>query len=115
MLLDKIALVKTLQVNNPLSDQEVFVTHSGYLFNGTVAAAVKINIQPASPELTAISDGEVFKTYRAFTQASGVVEGMTLTISGTNELYRVRGREAFNYGMGRHYELTLIKSDPNVP
>lgn len=115
MLLDKTALVKTLQVNNPLTDQEVFVTHSGFLYNGVTSAAIRINIQPASPELTAISDGEVFKTYRAFTTASGVIEGMLLTVSGTGELYRVRGREAFNYGMGRHYELTLIKSSPNAP
>lgn len=115
MLLDKVAHIKTLQVNNPSTDQEVFVTHSGFSFNGVTAAAIKVNIQPASPELTAIADGEVFKTYKAFTQASGVVEGMTLTVSGTGDLYRVRGREAYDYGNGRHYELTLIKSNVNVP
>lgn len=115
MFFDKTAIVSTLQVNNPVSDQETFVTYSGFVINGIVAAAVKLNIQPASPELTAISEGEVFKTYKAFTTVSGIVEGMLLTVSGTNELYRVRGREAFPYGMGQHYELTLAKSDPNVP
>lgn len=115
MLLDKTAYIKTLQRNNPVAGQEVFVTHSGFLTNGIASAAIKVNIQPAAPELTAISEGEVFKTFKAFTQASGVVEGMLLTVSGTSEMYRVRGREAFNYGSGQHYELTLIKSDVNVP
>lgn len=113
MLLDKIAFVKALQVNRPVSDQEVFVTFSGFLMNGVSAAAVRVNIQPASPELTAISEGEVFKTFKAFTQASGVVEGMLLTVSGTNDVYRVRGREIFNYGAGQHYELTLARDKIN--
>ena len=115
MFFDKVAFVSTLQVNNPVSDQETFVTFSGFQAAGVTAAAVKVNIQPASPELTAISEGEVFKTYKAFTTVSGVVEGMLLTVSGTREQYRVRGREAFNYANGQHYELTLIKSNPNVP
>lgn len=108
MLLDKTALVQVLQQNTPATDQETFVTYSGFM-GGT--PYVPINIQPASPELTAISDGIVFKTYKAFTTASGVIEGMLLTVSGTNEVYRVRGRERFDYGQGQHYELTLARSD----
>ena len=115
MLLDKTAFISNLQVNNPTTDQEVFVTFSGFLFNGIHSAAIRLNIQPASPELTMFADGETFKTYKAFTTASGVVEGMLVTVSGTNEVYRVRGREAFPYGAGQHYELTLVKSNPNVP
>jgi len=111
MFFDKTAIVSALQRNNPVTDQETFVTYSGFQLSGVLAAAIKINIQPASPELTAISDGEVFKTYKAFTTASGVVEGMLLTVSGTNEVYRVRGRERFDYGQGQHYELTLARSD----
>ena len=107
MFFDKTAFVSNLVVDNPSTDQETFTTYSG--FAGT--AAVQVNIQPASMEMTAMSEGEVFKTYKAFTQASGVVEGMLLTISGTNEVYRVRGREPFPYRMGQHYELTLSKSD----
>jgi hypothetical protein len=113
MFFDKTAIVSALQKNNPVTDQETFVTFSGFRLNGRVAAAVKVNIQPASPELTAISDGEMFKTYKAFTTSSGITEGMLLTVSGTNAVYRVRGREAFDYGYGRHYELTLAKSDVN--
>jgi hypothetical protein len=113
MLLDKTAFVSKLNPNSPTTDQEVFVTYSGYQYQGVRAAAIRVNIQPASPELTAISEGEVFKTFKAFTSASGVIEGMLLTVSGTNEVFRVRGREGFGYGSGQHYELTLVKSNPN--
>jgi hypothetical protein len=115
MFFDKTAIVSALVINNPVSDQETFTTYSGFMLNGVNAAVIKVNIQPASPELTAISEGEVFKTYKAFTTASGVTEGMLLTVSGTGELYRVRGREAFGYRMGKHYELTLVKSDVATP
>lgn len=115
MLFDKTAYVSVLSPNNDGTDKEKFVTFSGYVFNGVSAAAIKVNVQPASPELTILSDGEAFKTYKAFTMASGVTEGMTLTMSGTGELYRVRGREAFAYAMGQHYELTLLKSDVGTP
>ena len=109
MILDRVAIVSTLQPS--VTDQEVYVTFSGFMYASVQSAAVRVNIQPASAELTALSEGEVFKTYKAFTLASGVLEGMLLTVSGTNQVYRVRGREAFNYGEGQHYELTLVKSD----
>lgn len=102
MILDKTAFVSALANNNPGTDQETFVL---------TGASIRVNIQPASAELTAMADGEMFKTYKAFTTSSGVIEGMLLTVSGTNTTYRVRGREAFDYGMGQHYELTLVKSD----
>lgn len=114
MFFDKTAFVSALAVGNPVYNKETFMPYSGFLFGGVQSAAIKINIQPASPELTAISEGEVFKTFKAFTLASGVTEGMLLTVSGTNALYRVRGREAFDYRVGRHYELTLIKSDISI-
>jgi hypothetical protein len=107
MLLDRKAFVSALAVNNPVTDQETFLTISGMVAN--------INIQPASPELTILADGETFKTYKAFTTNSGVLEGMLLTVSGTGEVYRVRGREIYNYGAGQHIELVLIKSDVRVP
>jgi len=94
MILNQIAFMSALSANNPVSDQETFVTYSGFQYGGATSAAIQINIQPASPELTAMSEGEMFKTYKAFTSASGVTEGMLLTVSGTNNLYRVRGRRA---------------------
>ena len=69
-----------------------------------------MNIQPASAEFTAMSDGQFFKTYKAFTTSSGVVEGFQVVVSGTGETYLVRGREAYGYGAGQHYELSLIKA-----
>ena len=111
MLLDKTAIVSILVSNNPSTDKETYTTFSGFMYGGVQASAVPINIQPASPELTAISEGETFKTFKAFTTASGVVEGMIVTISGTNDVYRVRGREVYDYGAGQHYELTLAKGD----
>lgn len=115
MFFDKVAFVSALRKDNPSSNKETFIAYSGFLLGGLPTSAVKVNIQPASPELTAIADGEVFKTYKAFTATSGVTEGMTLTVSGTSNIYRVRGREAFDYRAGKHYELTLIKSDVATP
>lgn len=107
MLLDKIALVERLQKNLPSTDKEVFVTASGIGNAGYIA----INIQPASPELTAIADGQMFKTYKAFTTVSGVTETMRVTVSGTTQRYIVRGRENYDYGVNIHNELTLTKDE----
>lgn len=115
MFYDKTAFVSALNRDNPSSNKETFTSYSGFLANGNITSAIRVNIQPASPELTAISEGEVFKTYKAFTSASGVTEGMLLTVSGTTAIYRVRGREAFDYRQGKHYELTLIKRDITTP
>lgn len=109
MILDKIVLVKALQQNTPSSNKETWVTFSGFLNAGTRSPYVRMNIQPASPQFTALSEGQMFKTFRAFTLASGVTENMLVTVSGTAQTYRVRGREVFNYGAGQHYELTLAK------
>ena len=105
MFFDKTAIVSRLIRDDPITDQETFRPDNTFV--------AFVNIQPASAELTAMSDGQMFKTYKAFTTNSGVVEGMLLTVSGTGEVYRVRGREPFPYRMGAHYELTLAKSDVN--
>lgn len=111
MFFDKTAFVSALRKDNPSTNKETFMPFSGFLFGGSVSTAIKVNIQPASPELTAIAEGETFKTYKAFTSASGVTEGMLLTVSGTTQLYRVRGREVYDYRSGKHYELTLLKGN----
>lgn len=111
MILDKTGIISALRRDYPTTDQETFITYSGFGLNGVTGAAIKLNVQPASPELTAMSEGEMFKTHKAFTTASGVVESMLVTISGSGEVYRVRGRERFDYGMGQHYELTLVRND----
>lgn len=109
MLEDKIVIISKITSDGHGTDKETYTTYSGFLEHGLRSAAVRMNIQPASAELTAISEGEVFKTYKAFTSNSGVVEGMRVTVSGTNDIYTVKGRERFDYGVGQHYELVLVK------
>lgn len=109
MLLDKTVIVSKITSDGVGTDKETYTTYSGYLEHGLPSAAIRMNIQPASAELTAISDGEVFKTFKAFTTNSGVTEGMRVTVSGTNDVYTVKGRERFDYAIGIHYELVLIK------
>lgn len=108
---DKTVVVARLVKSSSDIDKEQYTTHSGYLgSNGEVSAAVKMNIQPASPEMTALAEGVYGKTFSAFTSSSGVVEGMRLTVSGTSQNYIVRGREVHDNGiLPKHYELLLTK------
>ncbi len=110
-VLDKIVFVSRLQKTPTDVDKERYVTHSGYLGPGQIpTAAVRMNIQPASAETTVLVDGVFGKTFNAFTAASGVVEGMQLTVSGTGEQYFVRGREVHDNGiLPKHYQLVLTK------
>lgn len=109
MYLDKTAFVSKVNTDGPGTGKQSYLTHSGFLMGGLPTAAVRVNIQPATAESTMMAEGEFFKTYTGFTLASGVVESMRLTVSGTNEVYTVKGRERFDYGVAKHYELTLIR------
>lgn len=109
MLEDKTVIVSKVTSDGSGTDKETYLTYSGFLLNGVRTAAVKMNIQPASAELTVMAEGEIFKTFKAFTSTSGVVEGMRVTVSGTNDVYTVKGREKYDYAVGIHWELTLIK------
>lgn len=108
MFADKTVFVSKLSPD-ATPDKEGYTTFSGFFERGIRSAAVRVNIQPASPELTMMAEGQMFKTYKLFTTASGVVEGMRLTVSGTTDTYTVKGRESYNYAVGQHYELVLIK------
>lgn len=72
-------------------------------------AAVPINIQPSSPEMTVLNNGAYGKGYTAFTTNSGILESDRLTlVSGTlSTQYIVKGRQFFNYGMMQHVELYI--------
>ena len=109
-VLDKIVFVARLEKTSDV-DKEQYTTYSGYLGPGMIrTAAVRMNIQPATAETTVLVDGVFGKTYKAFTSASGVVEGMQVTVSGTGEQYFVRGREVHDNGiLPKHYELVLTK------
>ena len=109
MLQDKTVFVSKITSDGVGTDKETYTTFSGFFMAGIRTAAIRMNIQPASPELTALSEGEIFKTFKGFTNASGLVEGMRVTVSGTNDVYTVKGRENYDYGLGMHNEVVLIK------
>lgn len=108
---DKIVFVSRLEKESSDVDKEVFTTFSGFAGPGQIpTAAVRMNIQPASAETTVLVDGVFGKTFTAFTTASGVVDGMKVTVSGTEDTYLVRGREIHENGiLPSHYELTLTR------
>lgn len=110
-VLDKIVFVSRLTKTTSDSDKERYVTHSGYFGPGQIpTAAIRANIQPSSAETTVLVDGVFGKTFDMFTSASGVVEGMKITVSGTGEEYFVRGRQVHDNGiLPDHYELVLTK------
>jgi hypothetical protein len=104
MYLDKIASIARLTADSLDSDKEQY--------QPVVAlAAVRINVQPASAELTAITEGQFGQTFQAFTQTTGIKIGDRITISGTNAKYTVKGIQDHNWGPIPHLELVLFKGD----
>lgn len=102
MILNLIAYPSWLNPDNPGADQEGYVTYSGL--------QIPINIQPESPVMTSLAEGEIFATYHFFTAYSGLQTGWRLSISGiSNSVYTVRGVQRYDWGPGQHYEGTLIK------
>jgi hypothetical protein len=94
MLLDKTVIISKITSDGSGTDKETYTTYSGFLERGHAALAVRMNIQPASAELTVLAEGEVFKTFKGFTTNSGIVEGMRVTVSGTNDIFTVKGTRA---------------------
>lgn len=102
MILDRTVLIKRLQDNASDADKEGYSSIAGL-------QGVRMNIQPASPEVTAISDGVFGQTYRAYLTQSGVLAGDRITVSGTWDVYEVKGVEDWAFSPLSHYELTLHK------
>lgn len=98
-----IAYPAWLNQETPSTDREQYITYSGI--------QIPIDIQPESPTVTALSEGEVFATFHFFSPYSGLRPNWLLTISGSNpvEIYRVRGVDRYKFGAGVHYEGTLIR------
>lgn len=101
MILPKLVYVARLSPNASNNDKEAYVTISN----------AKIDIQPASAELTAVAEGVYGQTFRAYTPASGISIGDMLTVSGTNDSFIVKGVDNWNYGAIPHLELVLFKAD----
>lgn len=104
MILDRVVSVKKLTATPGDADKETWETLSG-------AEGIKMNIQPASAELTAISDGQYGKTFRYFTTYSGLKIGQRITVSGTSDTYDVKGVEDWNTPPLPHFEGVLFKRE----
>lgn len=100
MLFDKLCTVE-VRTASGVYNNFVWIPHAAY------ASGVWMNIQPMQTQFTNTGDGLYFKNYKAFTTASGIVEGYRLTVSGTGEQYIVNGRQRFDYIVAPHYELML--------
>lgn len=114
MLLDKSAFVEIQQEYASDVDKEKYTAHSGFAGPGGIrSSSVRVNIQPASPEMTVLYDGVVGNIFRAFAPitASGISEGMRLTVSGSQDKFIVRGVERYDYGVERHLEIALAKAE----
>lgn len=104
MFFEKKCAVERLTPTAADADKEQYATISAY-------RNIDINIQPATAELTAVSDGIYGQTFQAFVTVSGIRTGDRVTVSGTNDLFIVKGVHNWNYGPIPHYEIVLFKGD----
>jgi hypothetical protein len=104
MLLDKYVSVEHLTPDASNSNEEGYLADLGL-------QAVKVNIQPSSPEIIALNGGAYGKSYTVFTTASGILETDRITtVSGTqvSKVFIVKGKQHFDYGIGaKHVELYI--------
>lgn len=104
MYFDKVAQVYRLQPSSSDSDKEAYAGVGNL-------QGVQINIQPATAELTAISEGAFGQTFQAFVAISGILIGDKIVVSGTNDTFIVKGRQDNLSGPIPHLELVLFKGD----
>ena len=85
--------------NTSLSD---FVADAGLTYVG-------VNIQPKSPTDNNEYGGAYSSQYMMFapSTASGIISGDEVTVSGTNQQFIVKGRNAFLYTPAPHLEFLL--------
>lgn len=101
MILDQILAIERIQKDVTNSRKESYVSN-------LALQAVKCQIQPASPEDTAIADGVFGQTFMCYTTESGIKQGDKVTVSGTGEVYRVKGIEDWSMDPMPHYEMTIV-------
>lgn len=104
MFLDKIAQVARLTPTAGDTDQEDYQAVSGL-------EAIRINVQPASAEVTALAEGVFGQTFTGFVRAVGIKLGDRITISGSNLKLITKGIQDHNWGPIPHLELILFKGD----
>lgn len=101
MFFDKNATVSRLSPTPSDINKEVYV----------ILANIRINIQPASAELVAVSEGVYGQTFQAFTTFSGIEVGDLITVSGTNDKFTVKGVGEWTFPPIPHLEIVLFKGD----
>lgn len=112
MYLDKTCFVDILTPYPSNISKEAFTAFSGFAGPGAIAtSAIRMNIQPMSAQMTLLVEGVIGKTFLGFTSASGLTEGMRVTVSGTQQRFVVQGRQNYDYGPLQHSEVTLFKRD----
>lgn len=104
MFLDRIVSISRLTPNSDNPNKEQYQVVGNYY-------KVGMNIQPATAELTAVSDGVFGQTYQAFVSVSGIRIGDRVTVSGTGDSYIVKGVGDWYWGPLPHVEITLFKGD----
>lgn len=105
MILDNIISISRLVRDIDNQDKEQYAPN-------LALQNIKCQIQPASPEQTAISDGVFAQTYLGFTTESGFLTGDRVTVSGTGEKMVIRGIENWTMpDVAPHYELTLVRME----
>lgn len=77
----------------------------------TIMPNVRINVQPASAELVAVSEGVFGQTSLGFLSVSGLEIGDLVTISGTGDKYVVKGVNDWFMLPLPHLEVVLFKAD----
>ena len=105
MFYDKIASIARLTPETADTDKERYGAVGNY-------EAIDINIQPATAELTAVSDGVYGQTFRAFVAVSGIMVGDRVTVSGTGDVFTVKGVDDLFFSPIPHLELVLWKGNP---
>ena len=105
LLLDHIVAISRLQKDADNTSKEQFQPN-------LALQQIKCQIQPATSEQVAISNGVFGQTFVMFTTQSGIFTGDKVTVSGTGETMRVRGVEDWSQIEGApHYEITMMRME----
>jgi hypothetical protein len=105
MILDQLISIKRLQKDANNSNKEQ------YIYN-VALSEVKCQIQPSTAEETALADGVFGQSFTMYTVTSGILSGDHVTVSGTNETFRVKGVEDWSQiDLIPHYEIFLVRME----
>ncbi len=103
LILDRVINISRLLQDTDDSTKEQAVSYIPLI-------GVACNIQPAGPEDVVMAEGVFGQAYVCFTTASGIIEGDLVTVSGTGEKYKVRGKSNWmSPALSPHIELLLTE------